>query len=152
MSKLRKIVITALIIAFLWGCWSERAKSDQEAQNEAIIAQRYDFKDPLDVWIDKLGEYECKGCPDNFRILDVNGKYSYGKFQFQEYTFISYIKRYNLLPLAEDKEILNSIYDTELQKRLVKLMIAEDPNNWKKWYTSVKTRGLGIPPNDNTAR
>lgn len=104
------------------------------------------IKDDLDLWIDELVEYECPDCPDNFRIIDTNNRYSYSCLQFQEETFKGYIRRYDLFPETEDHELMNLIYHCDIQKKLAKLMIQENPKNWQHWYTSVAIRGLGIPP------
>lgn len=97
-------------------------------------------------WIEKLEEYECKGCPPNFKLIDRNGKFSYSCLQFQERTFRHYIRKYNLIPYAEENEVLNFIYDCDLQKFLAYLIIEDNPNKYIYWITSVK-RGLGKPPN-----
>ena len=103
------------------------------------------IRDALDEWIDELAVYECNGCPANFRILDRNLRYSYGFWQFQEETFSQYTQRYGIAKSRE--EALAMIYDETVQRKLVRLMIEENPNNWKHWATSVR-RGLGEPPQD----
>ncbi len=101
--------------------------------------------DKLDAWIDSLVAKESEG-KSHIKILDHNDRYSYGCLQFQMETFESYIKRYDLLPHAEDSELENMIYDCDFQKLLTRKMIEEDPENWRHWYTSVAKRGLGVPP------
>lgn len=96
----------------------------------------------LNRWIDKLGTYE--NCGE--KILDSNHRYSYGILCFQEATFKGYVKKYNLLPEAEDNEIMNFISDDEFQKKLARTMIREDCKNLNHWFTSVfKRKGLDKP-------
>ena len=105
------------------------------------------FPDPLEVWIDDLVGYECgEPCAESVTILDVNGLHSYGCLQFQAATFVSFIERYDMLPLAEPHEYMNLILDCSLQKKLARLMILEDHDNWRHWWTSVTQKGLGEPP------
>lgn len=101
-------------------------------------------RDALDQWIDHLAQKESDG-KTNIKILDHNNRYSYGCLQFQMQTFKSYIRKYNLLPDTEDKELENMIYDCAFQKTLAKAMIVDDYSNWRNWYTSVKSN-LGLPP------
>lgn len=103
-------------------------------------------KDELDLWIDKLVEYE--SCPVE-GMIDRNRKMSYGCLCFQETTFEVYTRLYNLLPEAEDQELINMIGDCEFQKMLVRKMIEDNYNNWTHWYASVVKRGLGKPPKIN---
>ena len=100
------------------------------------------IKDELDVWLDKLETYE--NCPVE-GIVDTNHKLSYGCLCFQFSTFKSFVKQYNFLPEAEEREYLNMIGDCDFQKILAKQMLQSDYNNWKHWWTSVR-RGLGLPP------
>ena len=125
--------------------------NEQSLPISQTIAQRIDFKDELDLWIDQLETYECENCAKTHKTLDTNDKYSHGCLQFQDGTFIEYIRRYKLLPNLSDKEILLQIYDCELQKKTARLMILENYDNWEHWFTSVYVRGLGLPPkiNDN---
>lgn len=140
-SVIFSVVITAVIVTKI---------IQQDIIQQDIIQQRNEItqKDELDLYIDKLADYECTNCPENFRIIDSNGKYSYGCLQFQESTFIAKVKDYNLLPSAEDGEIINLIYACDFQKRLAKLMFQNEKDTYKHWYTSVEIRGLGRPPVD----
>jgi len=99
---------------------------------------KYDVivKDPLSKWIDKLSIVESGGRP-GIKILDSNNKYSYGCMQFQMDTFRSYVRKYDLLPEAEDLELENWIYDCEFQKYLAHRMISEDPRNINHWKNSL---------------
>ena len=100
-------------------------------------------------WIERLALAESSNTA-TITILDVNNKHSYGCLQFQEQTFIGYVKRYKLLPEAEDGEIMNQIYDCPFQKDLAGRMIQEDYDNWRHWQNSVLEyqgrTGIGLPP------
>ena len=106
---------------------------------EAPVLEKKEVNyDPLIQWIDELKEYESRGRPERFRILDVNGKYSYSCLQFQEETFIANQKKFDVKG--------GDIYDCDTQMKLALLMISNDHKEWRNWYTSVKKRGLGEPP------
>lgn len=97
----------------------------------------------MDIWLAKLAFQESQG-KSHIKILDVNGKYSYGCLQFQEGTFRTYALKYGFISRTTPTE--SKIYDCELQKKIAKLMLAENYSNWRAWYTSSKTRSVGLPP------
>ena len=98
---------------------------------------------PLDLWLEKLIEKESNH-KERVRIVDTNGRYSYGCLQFQEGTFRAYGTRYGLVtPKANIESV---VYDCNLQKQIAKRMILEDRSNWQHWYTSVKVKNIGLPP------
>jgi hypothetical protein len=96
-------------------------------------------------WVDGLAEKECKDCPPLFKRIDDNGKYSYSCLQYQEATFVADVKYYDLLPYAEDQEIMNWIYDCQFQKQLAVVTILDNPKYASKWRTTVEDRGYGYP-------
>ena len=99
--------------------------------------------DALDVWIQNLGNAECMNCPSNYKTIDTNGFYSYGKYQFQLSTFVQFYSKY--YGKISEQEARIKINDYSLQEQLVRSMITDNPLNWKNWYNSVKTK-LGLPP------
>ena len=101
-------------------------------------------KTTLDAWLDTLVEKESHGNA-KIRIMDVNGRYSYGCLQFQMATFKNYIARYDL-ESEVDGDWNSAIYDCGLQRRLAKLMLLENRNNWRHWFNSVRDGELGLPP------
>jgi hypothetical protein len=101
----------------------------------------------LDRWVDDLVQLESEG-RTNLRIVDANGYYSYGCLQFQKRTFEKYGLMYNVITNDDLPNVKKLIYDCELQKKLAKLMIEDYYGNWRKWYTSVTKKGLGLPPKD----
>jgi hypothetical protein len=77
------------------------------------------------------------------KILDSNNEYSYSCLCFQEKTFISYSKKFNLFPYAEEGEYLNFINDCEVQEKLATLMINDDIKNLSHWRnTAIKLKLL----------
>ncbi len=99
----------------------------------------------LDMWLEKLAMAE-SGNRADIKVLDVNGRYSYGCLQFQMATFKSYSARYKLV----DPETVTSwdalIYNCQLQKQIAKRMIQEKPGNWRHWGYTVLHKGTGLPP------
>lgn len=87
---------------------------------------------PKALHIAELAKCESSGRP-NIKILDSNGKYSYGLYQFQLDTFYRFGKQYNILPNdLELKEAENLIYDPEIQTKLASRMLQD--GLWRNWY------------------
>ena len=102
--------------------------------------------DAFDFWIQKLIRRESNG-DAQMKIIDSNGRYSYGCLQFQLETFKSYVIKYELLDAGSSDDFYRSkIFDCNLQKQLARWMIAEDYENWRHWWTSVRKTSLGLPP------
>jgi len=78
---------------------------------------------------DKENEFNCK-------IIDSNNRYSYSCLQFQADTFVAMSDKY---------DIHGSIYDCDVQKKIARAMLMDNPNNWKHWYNST-TKKIGLPP------
>lgn len=102
-------------------------------------------KSALDLWLKKLAYLESEG-RDNLKVLDLNGLHSFGCLQFQMDTFREFGLRYGLI--SEDDNLEKVIYDCALQKKIAKEMLRENYGYWRKWYTSVVVKGLGLPPVD----
>jgi len=76
-----------------------------------------------DDWIEKLAKCESRG-RSHITILDSNNKYSYGLLQFQLDTFISFGKKYEILPDEfTRKESLLLIHNPNVQKAIAKEML-----------------------------
>lgn len=101
----------------------------------------------LDVWLEKLAMAESNNRA-NIKVLDVNGRYSYGCLQFQMATFKSYSARYGLLDPATVTSWETHIYDCELQKEIATHMIQEKSANWRHWGYTVLNKGIGFPPTE----
>lgn len=99
----------------------------------------------LDLWLEKLAYKESHN-RDNVKILDVNGRFSYGCLQFQEWTFRTFGEKYGLVKAGVSLEPL--IYNCALQKQIAKRMIQNDYKMWQSWYTSVMEKDLGLPPRE----
>lgn len=71
----------------------------------------------------------------NERDADITGYASHGLFQFQPGTFTGYIHEYGMLPGLSDTQILDHIYDPEIQIELVKKMLQDGLGyHWKNCY------------------
>lgn len=99
----------------------------------------------LDLWLNKLAFAESNNRA-NIKVLDVNGRYSYGCLQFQMATFKSYADRYDLADPATVTDWEALIYDCSFQKQVAKRMIQEKPGNWRHWGYTVLNKGIGFPP------
>jgi hypothetical protein len=100
--------------------------------------------DPLEVWIDALATAE-SGNRQWLVHRDRDGQLYYGCLQFQERTFLTYVRKFHLLKKGTRAEAMNRIYDCAFQKRLAFLMLHEDPGSWKHWRNTVENR-IGLPP------
>jgi hypothetical protein len=111
---------------------------------EHSVASKEDRADlaPLKAWIEDLKEVESQN-REEIKILDTNGRYSYGCLQFQEWTFRRYGEEYGLIDPDLDN-VEDVIYDCKLQQKITMLMILDDHSNWKHWRNSV--RKIGMPP------
>lgn len=101
----------------------------------------------LDVWLEKLAMAESNNRA-NIKVLDVNGRYSYGCLQFQMATFKAYSARYGFVDPNDVESWENLIYDCSLQKKVAKRMIQEKPVNWRQWGYTVLHKGIGLPPTE----
>jgi len=94
--------------------------------------------DILDIkiksWVHDLVDYE-SGYTD-VEIIDVNGEWSRGCLQFQDGTWKFYSEKYNF-----NGDPLNC----EDSKELAFLMMKDDKNNWRHWYTSVEIKSMRHP-------
>lgn len=79
--------------------------------------------DPKELWINALGHCESENKP-NIKVLDTNGLYSYGRFQFQQKTWLNYGKPFGAT--------MENIYDGELQEKVVRSML--DNGGQGHWY------------------
>jgi hypothetical protein len=75
--------------------------------------------DPKSIWIDALAQCESMGST-TIKVLDTNGKYSYGLLQFQMGTWLKY---------GGTKQ---NIYDGVLQTKIARGIL--DDGGWGNWY------------------
>ena len=85
---------------------------------------------PQEIWIDKLAMCESHG-NDSAAIVDTNGYWSRGRFQFQLATWLHYGKAYGATRA--------NIFDGELQEKVVREML--DAGGWRHWYNCGKRLG-----------
>jgi hypothetical protein len=142
MKKKLIIYITLIIgLSMIFG-WLHRVQSNKSTvpvdnKVETVEIQ----KDSLDLWLDKLAFCESGGST-TIEIIDSNKQFSRGAFMFQDNTFIPAVKKLNLLPEAEDKEILNFVYDYEFAKKVARILI----KNGEDWRWKNCVRKIGKPP------
>jgi hypothetical protein len=82
-------------------------------------------------WLKKLATCESNGS-STIKVLDTNSRYSYGVFQWQLESFMSYAKKYKMLTEdATEKDALKIIYDYKFQRDLtIKVLNDGGQNNW----------------------
>jgi hypothetical protein len=90
-------------------------------------------------WVNLVSTKE--NCPPE-GIMDCNNKKSYGCMCFQYETFKTQVKRFNLLPLAEDNELYNMIGDCDFTKLLARKMLMDDRLAYRNWLNVSKQIGL----------
>lgn len=92
-------------------------------------------------FLNHLIDCESSGHEHAINPLDLDGTPSFGILQFKPGTLYAYIQKYKVLPDIERGEIMNVIFDGELQIKVAKLMIDdpqvhlwhEFPDCYKKW-------------------
>ncbi len=99
----------------------------------------------LDAWLEDLAMKESHN-QERIKVLDVNGRYSYGCLQFQMATFKSYSTRYGLVDPNTVVSWEELLYNCSLQKKIAKHMILENNSNWRHWGYTVLKKGVGLPP------
>ena len=72
------------------------------------------------------------------KVLDINGKYSYGILQFQRQTLENYTKKYGL----RDKITNEDLYNPHLAYTTAKFMLTESSKNLYHWVNCAKLTGL----------
>lgn len=104
----------------------------------AVLGQRWAIPDGIDPKtrriLTDLISCESQGNERALNPKDRNGLPSYGLLQFQEATLRSVIKEFDLLPDIEDKEVLNVIYDGNLQIKAFLAMYGEGRS--PSWFKS----------------
>lgn len=123
---------------------SGEEKTTGEITTESKETVRPGLSRPKELWLASLEYCESQGRSD-LRIIDTNGYYSYGAFQFQMGTFIGFGKQYGVLDkdmTYEEARGVNKdgpIYDQQIQKEIVVHMV-EDGLDYH-WYNCTKKFG-----------
>jgi len=82
---------------------------------------------PQDVWMQALAQRESGG-DDKIKVLDVDGYYSYGRYNYHMSTWLKYSKLF-----GTTKE---NIYDGTLQDAVTRYIL--DTKGSSDWYNSTK--------------
>lgn len=69
----------------------------------------------------------------HIKVMDINGKYSYGGLQFQQATFIDAIKRYNVFPDIPEEHYMDFIFSEEHQKVVAIAILDNEPQGLYHW-------------------
>lgn len=102
-----------------------------------------DTPDSLDIWLIKLAKCESGGDPKKIHYDDgVIGSHSYGLYQWKIDSFYRYNKIYKVLPDLEKQEVMNIIYDPQVQSKLTKKVI--QGGGASNWFNCLKL--IGRPP------
>ena len=112
---------------------------------KAQISQSSPIPGPTDLWIAKLEKRENCSSTGTWD----SSSWSYGAMCFKFNTFRHYVRQYELLPDAEDNELMNWIGDADFQRELTKLIVLyEKPGVvrglWLNTITNPKN-GIGLP-------
>lgn len=112
-----------------------------ETVREVRVEPQAELTPLQEEWLSKLEQCESSGST-TIKVLDVNNKYSYGRFQFQSQTFLGYGKEYGLIATSTTKaEPL--IYDGELQKQIAHRILLDGGE--KHWFNCYNKIGYKYP-------
>jgi len=79
----------------------------------------------LSTLLDRLAWCESRNT-DSVKVVDTNGYYSYGRYQYQLHTWNYYIDKYDLLPHAEEHEYKNFIFDGDFQREVTQTILENE--------------------------
>jgi len=119
------MITLSLIIIILW----------TDVYADTIVYERETID--IEQILDDLAMCESSNRSD-LKIVDTNGYYSYGMYQFQKYTFIYFNEKYNITNLPTDEAIMNP----EIQRELAKWILLRNKNGWEHWYNCLKDSKL----------
>ena len=95
------------------------------SQNKEVPPQEPPYRHQQ--FLDFLVQCESTGNPNAVNPKDLDGTPSYGLLQFKKGTLYNYLLKYKILPDIERQEVMNVIFDGDLQIRIFKKMM-EDPS------------------------
>jgi hypothetical protein len=146
----RYLLVQGLVIVILLGLNVKSTTADSVVSPKEAVASSSaqtpanilaSFPKNLIQWIDRLAIYESGyRQPYNGCHIDVDGSRVCGCLQYKYTTFRQDVSYY--LPELQNPDYL----DCTTQKALALATISKDPNGWRRWWTSVAERGLGLPP------
>ena len=93
-------------------------------------------------FIDFLIQCESGGNDKAINPRDRDGSPSWGLLQFKPDTLYKYVKRYSILPSIESQEIMNVIFDGELQVRVLKEMLEDPAVDWYREFPDCYRRWI----------
>lgn len=97
---------------------------------------------PQQEFIDFLVDCESGGDPKAINPLDRDGTPSWGLLQFKPDTLFYYIRKYNILKDIERQEIMNVIFDGDLQVRVLEEMLPDSEVDWYQEFPTCYRRWL----------
>lgn len=113
----------------------------ETTEREETIEQQKELT-PLQKWLDfvvpHIKEQESEGNPYavNWKDAEKTGHPSRGCFQYQPATFFAAVRKYDLLPNAEDAEVWNLYEDCEFQEVVTRAILTNEPSGWMHWRTT----------------
>ena len=134
-SIITKAVLSVLGVGLMFASQPMTDTTKTATYEETTLQQETGPETP--IWLLKLIQCESGGDPS---AIGDSGK-ALGILQFHKGTFVSYAKKYDLFPQAEDAEIENFWGDSMSQIRLAELILKEQ-NGWKHWFVCSKKTGL----------
>jgi len=141
MLALLASIFTATAMATTTPIIPPPATINLETVREVRVEPQAELTPLQEEWLSKLEQCESSGST-TIKVLDVNNKYSYGRFQFQSQTFLGYGKEYGLIATSTTKaEPL--IYDGELQKQIAHRILLDGGE--KHWYNCYNKIGYKYP-------
>ena len=84
--------------------------------------------------------------PRNYCKIDTDGIEVCGCLQYKYTTFLNDATKYKDKVFPNEPDIMSFYKNCEAQKALAMHTVTVEPKGWSRWYTSVITRGLGLPP------
>ena len=96
----------------------------------------------IEPYLNALSQCESGGRTD-IKVLDVNGYYSYGKYQYQLLTWRRYGIKFGYWDnTITDTELRTHIYKEWLQDDMTARILLTEKNGWRNWVTCGKKAGL----------
>ena len=127
MTWLLKYIKVAVLALFLLGGSISYARAENATEG--------DFYKNAGV-LERLAQ--CESGNRWIVILDVNGKYSYGWWQFQLSTFRTFGEKYNIIQKGmSNEELRHWISFKSLQGRIADRMLSD--GLWQHWINCLKT-------------
>lgn len=138
-QKHKKWLLAIAILLLILAIWNEKHTITSFTPNSSPEPNLSDSEQV--TLLDALAECECNGCEADFKKVDTNGYYSYGKYQFQLHTFIHFATKYGFLSDdLEEADYRNWIADYSMQRKVAEKMLEE--GEWAHWFTCGKRLAL----------